>query len=106
MVGDTASFHCRATGDIVYWIINNETITSTHPDNKERYEAEGFVFSPLTDGSASNYHNLTVNVPASARTNNTLIECRVIGNNYYHIGDSEKAYLFVFSDLRKFYTID
>lgn len=45
-----------------------------------------------------------LSVLATEQTNNTLIDCRVIGSDYTYI-ESNKAYLRVFKDLRKYYYI-
>ena len=62
-------------------LINNDAATVTCPAIEERYEAQGFTFST----SMENRHfNLTLNVLASKDTNNSLIECKVVGPNYFH----------------------
>ena len=100
VVGDRATFHCRVQGEDVYWLINNETITPVRPHVREKYEALGFVFSESSDTTGRN-HNLSLNVSASETTNNSLIECRVIGHDYMVYDKSEKAYLRVFTNFRE-----
>ena len=98
------SFHCRANGK-AYWLVNKETITAARPDIRERYEAQGFMFSSSYDGSGQHRNiSLTLSVLATEYTNNTLIDCRVIGPNYIHYIESDKAYLHVFRDFRKLTT--
>ena len=81
-------------------MINDRTISDTHPNNKEYYESLGFIFSGSTHGTWG-YHNLTINVLASESLNNTKIECTVIDGSYTQT-ETNIAYLYVFTDLRKF----
>lgn len=103
LVGDTAIFHCKTLGQDAFWLINDRTISDTRPGNKEYYESLGFIFSGSPHGTWG-YHNLTVDMPASESLNNTKIECIVIDRRYTQT-ETNIAYLYVFTDLRKFYRL-
>ena len=101
LVGDVAVFHCIARGQLAYWLINDQAITDTRADVRESFEERGFQFSESVDESDQRL-NLTVTVEASEVTNNSLIECRALGQGYTLYVESEKAYLHVFLDFRKY----
>ena len=64
------------------------------------YESLGFSFTDSNHGLLG-YHNLTMNVSASENLNSTMIECIVVDRNFHQI-ESNVAYLYVFTDLRKY----
>ena len=99
LVGDLTTFHCKTLGRDAFWLINNDAITDTRLDVKEKYEILGFSFSDSLHGLWG-YHNLTMNVSGSESTNNTMIKCRVV-DRYYRQIESNTVYLRVFTDLRE-----
>ena len=100
LVGNTATFHCKTLGQDAFWSINERTISETHLDIKREFESLGFTFIDSTHGTWG-YHNLTINARASERSNSTKIECTIVDRNFFQIG-SNIAYLYVFTDLRKY----
>lgn len=100
LVGDITTFHCKTLGQDAFWSINEEAISETHLAIKEKYESQGFTFTDSTHGTWG-YHNLTISVSVSENLNNTKIECTVVDGDFFLI-DSNTAYLYVFTDLRKY----
>ena len=100
LVGDVVAFHCRAMGQIVYWLINDDAVSDSKSDIRTSYEERGFQFNFSVHEL---HHNLTMTTAASAATNNSVIECRALrlGYDYSHYVESRRAYLHVYVDFRK-----
>ena len=71
------NFSCIAEGVDLSWFINGEIVDET---SKPDFIDNGFEFLHSRFRSAAGYnHTLTMSVPASLQSNNTVISCRVYG---------------------------
>ena len=81
-------------------MLNDTSITTSHPDEQPRYESYGVTF---IESKAGGLINLTMIVPANATAilNNTKIVCTV-RDNQPTLDMSMPVYLTVFASLREF----
>ena len=100
LVSDKTTVYCKTIGQDAFWLINNKAISETHLATKRRYESLGFSFGDSDHGTWG-YHNLTMNVSASESINSTTIKCIVVDHNFHQI-ESNAAYLYIFTDIRKY----
>lgn len=77
--GNTATFHCNATGKKAYWWVNDDLISNSPNNRKNEFEAQGFMFNSTINESLRQY-NLTLTVLTSEQTNNSVISCCIEGH--------------------------
>ena len=70
-LNSTATFFCRARGDLVIWYINGDPVDYR---NHNSFLQRGFTF---VDVNAPPEVNKTMSVTASLQNNNTNINCEV-----------------------------
>lgn len=89
------TFTCDTRGTIAYWVLNDTTVSITHPEEQPRYERMGVTFGK---NEYDGYINLTLIAPAVVALNNTKISCTVYKNGP---AMSTSVYLYVFNTLGK-----
>ena len=99
LIGSNVTVTCKTRGGTeAFWVLNETSITVSHPSTKQDYENFGVVFSHTeSDG----YYNLTMIVPAILPMNNTSIGCTARNSMNSATENSNLVDFIVFDNLRK-----